>query len=471
MKLPVFLTLTVITLVATFSAVVTAGDGAVTKQMIKRYESQIGNDKGTTASMNALTNNSINSLSLDRQKLLTHNTFYNHKLESSGIINQQSTGRCWMFAGINVLAPRIMEQLKTGEFELSESYLAFYDKLEKANLYLEKMIALRDRPLNDRTLCIELEYPFGDGGWWHFVEALIGKYGVVPIAAMPETKQSSGTGMINKLIKTKLRAWTAELRGMHAAGKSEKELRGRKEEMLGEIYRILTLTYGPPPASFTFRFESTDSTISGDPAEYTPKSFYEKFLSGEKKDYIALINNPARGYDSVYIIEWSRNVFEESDRVMLNLPVERLKDYTRRALLDSQAVWFACDVGKENYGDSGVFMTGIYDYEATFGLDFSISKADRIRYWDISPNHAMTFMGMDTAVGGEAVKWLVENSWGKKKGKDGFWAMYDSWFDEYVLMTIIDRTLLDSEDAEKLKRKPVQIEPWDPFMAALRPIQ
>jgi len=469
-------------------------EGAVDSGLIKEYQKQLEADGDPTFLINAITNNSIKDLSLNRELLLTHNDIVNHSMKSAGITDQESSGRCWMFAGFNVLRPDLATKMKLSKVELSESWLAFWDKMEKSNLFLEEIIRLRDKPIDDRELQVILEDPIGDGGWWHYFTDLVQKYGVVPKSAMPETKQSSNTGMLNELATAKLRGFASELRQMHVAGKSEKELRRRKETMLSDIYRILVYTYGEPPTEFTLRYkqdvededkddnktqtDSTDLDIGDEKdepkiveARFTPASFFEEFFDGELPEYVALCNNPTREYGRRYQIKTSRNMYEKEDFVILNLPIERLKQYSAKALLDSQVVWFACDVGKQNYGDSGVFMEGIYDYNRTFGTDFRLSKADRINFKDISPNHAMVLMGVDTAADGTPVKWLVENSWGSKKGDEGNWYMYDGWFDEYVLVTIIDRRQMEDPELEMLKQKPIPVEAWDPFFLALRRLQ
>jgi bleomycin hydrolase len=465
--------------------------GTLTPDLIKKYAERFDQQSDTQLRINAITNNAIKDLSLDRARIVGHNSRFNHTLESSGITAQKSTGRCWMFAALNVVTPKVMADLKMDEFELSQSYLAFYDKLEKANRFLEDIILYRDSAIHSRTVQSVLESPFGDGGWWGYFTALIEKYGAVPKAAMPETKQSSKTGRINSLTSTLLRGDAAELRQMAADGKSVDKLRDRKEDMLADVYEMLVYAYGPPPTEFDFRYEfkpdddddddddSEDGDAKNDDEDddekpydviehYTPRSFYDKYVAAHMRSTISISHNPTVAYDEVYRMEGGTNVQGAPELTVLNLSIERLKYYTLKSLLDSQIVWFACDVGKDNYGDSGVFMPGIYDYGLTFQKDFSMTKPDRIFYHDISPNHAMVIRGADTTDSGVAAKWLVENSWGKDPGNDGEWTMYDPWFDEYVLMVIIDESLLDPDDAAKMKKDPIVVPYWEPFYLALR---
>ena len=201
-----------------------ANDGQIDNALLEQFEKEFDSHGNQTAIINAVTNNNINQLALNRELMIAHDKLLDHKVESSGIIDQKSSGRCWIFAGTNVLAPRVMKRLDLDDFELSESYLAFYDKLEKSNLFLETMIEMRDRPVDDRSLNSYLGWMFGDGGWFHYFSDLLAKYGAVPIGAMPESKQSNKTGSVNKLGKTLLRRYTAELRRMHKDGKSLKEL-------------------------------------------------------------------------------------------------------------------------------------------------------------------------------------------------------------------------------------------------------
>ncbi|HUV30427.1 MAG TPA: C1 family peptidase [Acidobacteriota bacterium] len=460
--LAIFLTLL---LTADFAAA--GSDGQLTDDLVGRLQSEFRDSADRKAVVNAVTNNDVSALALNREKLVHHDTYFSLKLKGAGITNQKSSGRCWLFAGLNVFAPAVMKRLELSSFEFSQSYLAFWDKMEKANTFLEQMITYRDKPIDDRRLVILLRSPFGDGGYWQYVTALIRKHGVVPKSAMPETIQSSKTGTINQLASVKLRRCASELRQMHEAGKSVDELRKHKEAMLGEIYTLLAVHYGEPPAEFTYRAETKDTTLLATSA-YTPASFRDQYIGAELPEYAVLMNDPTKPLDRMYQLQDSRNIYESEDLVHLNLPIEKLKQYAVAALLDSQAIYFSCDVGKERYSDSALLMTGIYEYDRVFGIDFPMTKAERLAYRESTPNHAMVLMGVDTSASGEPVKWLVQNSWGTERGDDGMWYMYDGWFDTYVYTLAVPKGLLTDEDMRKLELKPIPIPPWDPMWEAQR---
>jgi len=473
--------------------------GAVDSTLLARFEKRATDDPNLIRMINAATNNDIKDLSLNRELIRTHDSRFNFEVKATGIIDQKSSGRCWMFAGANAVTPRVMNKLKLSDFNLSEAYLAFWDKLEKSNFFLETMIQLRDRNIDDRSLQMWLEAPMGDGGWWSYFEKLIRKYGAIPASAMPETKQSSSTGRVNDLLNTLLRKTTAEIRRMHRAGKKEQDLRQYKENVLADVYKLLVCAYGQPPKEFVFRYEEeqksvdtvgkigeatdttaaktadTDSTKAKTKKlvdrHFTPQSFFNEFYGDMTTEYVALVHNPAMNDATLYELIGNRNVFEDSDVRFLNLPIAKLKEYSYKMILDSQIVWFACDVSRDNYRDSGMFAVNIYDYSTTLGIDFRTNKTDRISYRDMTPNHAMVLLAVDTTEAGAPRKWRVENSWGSSTGSGGYWTMYDSWFDENVLLVIVDKRLLSEADAALFDQKPVVLEYWQPFFRALTRLQ
>ena len=436
-------------------------EGALTPDVIQEVRQSFKMDTSTRALMNALTNNEIKKLALNRQMYVAHDNLFNHKIKTKGVTNQKSSGRCWLFAGLNTMRPQVIEKYKLKEFEFSQSYLFFWDKFEKANTFLELIIETRDRDPLDRELQMILKSPFSDGGLWIFVVELIEKYGVVPKSVMPESEQTSKTTMMDRLISRKLRQDAAILREMSQNGAEVSELRSRKVEMLKDIYRMLVLNFGVPPKKFQWRYETKDTVVS-EVKTYTPQSFFEEVVDVDLRDCVPIYNHTLRPYNKLYQMRLARNIYDRPDNVIINLDTKQMREFALKQLLDSQPVYFACDVSKEDSYEHGIMSPKIYDYEALYGLDFTMTKADKFRYLESRSTHAMVFVGVDT-LEGKPTKWLVENSWGDKKGDKGYWTMYDKWFDEYVYKVIINKKYLPKQVLDILKTEPIVLPPWDPM--------
>lgn len=406
-------------------------------------------------------NNDINDLVLDHESVRTHEDLFNVTIDSRGITNQKSSGRCWLFASLNLLRPAMLKKYKLNDFEFSQNYLAFWDKMEKANMFLEAVIELRDRDLYDRELQMILKRPFGDGGWWFYTAELIEKYGCVPKSAMPETQSSSNTRMMNHVITRKLRQSAVSLREMYGSGSTLEELRATKDDKLVDIYKMLTLNLGTPPEDFIWRYEDKDTVVS-EPKRYTPREFYAEIVGIDLKEYVPLTDHPSKPKFKMYRCRLSRNMYDKTDGPFINLPIDSLKAYALKMLLDSQAVVFACDVGKQNAGKLGVLSEGIYDYESIYDTDLDIDKSERFLYFDTYPNHMMLFVACDTA-DGRVGKWKVENSWGTERGDGGFWTMYDEWFDEYLFEIIVDKKMLSEDLLRILDTEPIELPAWDHY--------
>jgi bleomycin hydrolase len=408
-------------------------------------------------------NQNIKDVALNRERFIEHNSLVDFKIKSGDITNQKSSGRCWMFAGFNALRPQVIKKYNLKKFEFSENYLMFWDKMEKSNMFLQYMIEFADRPLDDRELEIVLDSPIGDGGWWSYFVDLVNKYGLVPKEIMPETFNSSSSGMMNKLITMKLKQFGLELRQMVRDRAQEDAVDNRKKEMMAEIYRMLVMNLGEPPTEFKWRYETDDSTgIVENQEKFTPQSFYKEVLGSGLEKYVALFNYAGKDYYENYSLRLSRNMYDRPNFTILNLPIDTIRAYALKSVLDSTPVWFACDVGQDNYGKDGIMALDIYNYGDIYNTAFDLPKADLIHMQLITPNHAMTFVGVDTA-NGQANKWLVENSWGDDKGDKGFWYMYNGWFDRYLFGIIIDSSYLSKDLQKTLKKSPVELPPWDPM--------
>ncbi|UCD17837.1 MAG: C1 family peptidase [Candidatus Zixiibacteriota bacterium] len=443
-----------------------AGEGSLTGETIDRFRSSFDMDPHTRATYNAITNNDINSLALNRELLSNHNTLFGHKIETKGITNQKSSGRCWLFSSLNMLRPLVIKKNNLDGFEFSQNYLAFWDKMEKANCFLEYIIEFRDRDPLDRELQLILEHPYSDGGYWDYVVALIRKYGAVPKDAMPETNNSGKTGIMNKVISRKLRQSAAILRKMHQAGKSLPELQAEKEKILAEIYRMLMFNLGEPPADFAWRYEDKDSLLS-ELKTYTPRSFYDEFIGIDLGQYVNLFDNPTKEYRRHYQCALSRNMYDGEDVHYASIEVDKLKEIAMKSILADDPVVFSCDVGKDQYGKAGIMALDIFDYGSLFNTDLTMTKRERALYFESSSDHMMVLIGVDT-VDGKPVKWLVENSWGDERGDKGYWTLYNDWFDMYVYDITVKREYVPEEILQIFDQKPIVLPPWDPMSRMVR---
>lgn len=443
-----------------------ADDGSLTPKQIGKLRASLKMDGRTRAMYNAITNCPINELALNRDLLRQHNDKFSHKIKTKGITNQKSSGRCWLFAGLNVMRPAVIEKYNLETFEFSQNYLAFWDKMEKANCFLEAMIELAGRDPLDRELTLVLEDSFYEGGWWNYVVALIDKYGAVPKDVMPETQSSENSRSMHKLIGHKLRINAAKLRAMHRAGEPVKALRAEKKKMLREIYRMLVLNLGEPPTEFEWRYADKDSKLS-ELRSYTPESFYKEFAGVDLGEYVSLFHDPTQPYGKHYRLSRTRNMVGGPEMHYANVDIGVLESVAVKSVLDDAPVWFAADVGKGQDSEHGIMAANIFDYATVYNVGMSLSKADQVMLRGGASNHAMVFVGVNVA-DGKPDKWLVENSWGDKKGEDGYWTLYDSYFDRHVYNVIVKRTYVPAEVLKIYEQDPVTLPPWYPTARMFR---
>ena len=423
-------------------------------------------DAATHAAMNAVTNNDIKDLALNRDIMMTNDDMFSFKLTTKGMTDQESTGRCWMFAGMNMMRQNVIQKYKLDDFELSQSYLAFYDKLEKANVFLEFIIATTDRDLNDREIDQMLEDPVGDGGYFGYVINIVQKYGVLPKKFMGESHSSANTGRMDQILTWSLRRDASVLRGMAKANKRMPELRAEKMKMLKDVYRVLVINYGEPPQTFAWRVEDDSTHEVSAPVTYTPLQFYHDVVATDLGDYVSLVNYPDHPFAKNYSVNLTQSMADRSDMTFINLDVKQIKDCALKSLLDSNRVWFGCDMGPDVNGKKGLMVKGLYNYEELFGIPLDMTKQERLDYRHSASNHAMVLVGVDM-IDGKPVKWKVENSWGKDRGDDGFFTMSDEWFDEYVMNVVVPSKYVSADIMAIGKQKPTPLPVWDPMWKSL----
>lgn len=440
--------------------------GKINAALLQELKQSVTMDARTRALVNAISNNPVNELALNREIVAGHNAVFNVQVDVNGITNQKSTGRCWMFAGLNILRPAVMKKYKLAAFEFSQTYLFFWDKLEKANLFLEMIIANKEKNWDDREMQTWMASPVGDGGWWSFYVNLIEKYGLVPRAVMPDTSNTDNSYRLNAILETVLRDAAAEIRTLAAQGAGVEAMRQKKTAALKNVYRLLVLHLGPPCEKFTWCYENKDKKVVK--KAYTPLEFYREVAAGtDLKEYVTLADHPVHPYDKRYQLRYCRNLSDAADMDYLNLGIGKLKAYALKALENNEAVWFGADSGWQMDRKLGIMAEGIFDYASLYGYEKKLSKAEKLQYKDLSPVHAMAIVGADRE-NGRAVKWRVENSWGGDVGDKGYWTMYDNWFDNYVLVIIVNRKLLNEADRKLLDLEPIVLPSWDPLAALMK---
>ncbi len=438
----------------------------ISQENLTRFDEDFHSDRANLSAMNAVTANGLDKAAKRWRAPSGDSHQYSVLLDQRGITNQKQSGRCWMFAALNVLRYEVAHRLNLDEFELSQNYTCFYDKLEKANYFYENILDTLGLEEGDRELDFLLSSPVQDGGQWDMIAALIDKYGVVPKDAMPESACSSSTREMNALLTEKLRGDAAALRRAHRDGADESTLRAMKHKRLEEVYRVLCICLGTPPEQFDFEVRSRDGRFISERG-LDGRSFMKKYVGLDLARTVSLINSPTadKPFFRSYTVKFLGNVVGGRPVRYLNVPVEEMKHAVIAQLKDGRPVWFGCDVGKYSERDSGVMGTGIYDYSSLFGTELTMTKADRLDFGHSMMTHAMTLQGVDLDEDGKPVRWRVENSWGGDRGKNGMYLMTDHWFDEYLYQVVVDRRYLTAELVAEYEAEPEELSPWDPMGA------
>ncbi|HXC35876.1 MAG TPA: C1 family peptidase [Candidatus Acidoferrales bacterium] len=435
--------------------------GALTPQMLQQLEQTVPMTPQLRAVRNALAHNSIQSLTINPDVENGTDRLFTHVIKETGsIANQENSGRCWLFAGLNALRPEVIAKHKMKDFMLSQAYEQFYEELEAANRSLELAITLRDEPIHSRRMDTFLQNLISDGGNWNYVKALIQKYGAVPESVMPDDYSASHTSDMRALLSTRLRKAAVQIREASSNGAAMAELRQIKFATLQDIYKILELCLGKPPETFQWRYETTNDDVSR-LETYTPQTFRKKFLGG-LDNYVSFANYPGQPMHAHLQWSWERNMADQPDFDSVNIEMKEMSEMALKSVLADQPVWFAANSSAEGDKSKGLWLQDIADNSDLFGIDFSMNKADALAYDDDAPDHAMVITGVDVR-DGVPVKWKVENSWGSKKGDKGWFIIESKWFDRHAYQVIIDRRFVPPELLALAKQKAIILPPWDPF--------
>ena len=439
-------------------------DGGISKQMLQQIEKQNAPTPSDRALRNALASNAIDALAKNQQNAGALDTYFNIETKKQSITNQKSSGRCWMFSGLNVLRANFAKRTDSLKVTFSQDYLFFYDQLEKANLMLQGVIDTGKKPIDDLRVQFFFHHPLNDGGTFCGVADLTEKYGLVPTEVQPETFSAESTSRMSRIIASKLREFGLELRKMVAEGKKAKDIQQRKTEMLSEVYHMLVITLGEPVKEFTYAFRDKNGKALTPAKKYTPQSFYQEVV-GDKLNgtFIMVMNDPRRDYYKTYEVEYDRHTYDGHNWKYLNLPMEEIEQLAIASLKDGRKLYSSYDVGKQLDRKRGYADTENFDYASLFGTTFNMNKAERIATFDSGSTHAMTLTAVDLDAQGQPLKWKVENSWGADSGHQGCIIMSARWFREYMFRLVVDKQYVSEKLLKDYEQKPIMVMPEDPL--------
>ena len=452
-------------MLAAFILQTNAQNGSISESML----SQIRNSQQMTVSDKALSNaiqeNAIDLLALNHKNQAELDTYFSIDTKAQTITDQKSSGRCWLFSGLNALRGNFAKKTDSLSVELSQAYLFFYDQLEKANLFLQGIIETANKPIDDTRVQFFFKSPINDGGTFCGVADLAEKYGIVPKTAMPESFSTDNTSRMRQLISSKLREYGLHLRKMVGNKAKNNDLIAEKTKMLSTIYHMLSMTVGEPPMEFTFTFKNK----KGQPLQtnkYTPKSFYKEVV-GEKLNgsFIMAMNDPRREYYKTYEVEFDRHTYDGHNWKYINLPMEDIEKMAIEALKDGSKLYSSYDVAKFLDRKRGYADINNYDYASLLNTTFPMTKAERISTFDSGSTHAMTLTGVDLDENGMPKKWKVENSWGKEWGQKGCLIMSVQWFREYMFRLVVPNKYVPDNILKANAQKPTMVPPEDPLFA------
>lgn len=437
----------------------------LTFEQIDTFEKSFDAAPANRVAMNAAVKNGIKKAASNYEAPRLYQHAFSIDVEAGKVTDQMNSGRCWMFASLNVMRLEVMKKLNIENMELSQNYPLFYDKLERANHFLENILDTLDEPLAGRTVSFLLSDLMSDGGQWDMFRSLVAKYGVVPKDVMPESENSSHTGDLNEYLKTKLRGFACDLRTAAAKGASLEDLRASKDTMMETVYRMLAIALGKPPKTFTWETRDKDHNFFK-VENITPQDFFAQYVGWDLDSYVTVINAPTvdKPFGKTFTVKYLGNVRGGKYPVKyLNLPIDELKKLAIAQLKDGQTVWFGSDVSQFSDRERGLMTLDAFNFEELFSTDFPMTKAERLDYGESLMTHAMVLTGVDLDSDGKPLRWKVENSWGEKSGDKGFWLMSDAWFTEFTYQILLNRKYLSPAQAKAFEQEPIALEPWDPM--------
>jgi bleomycin hydrolase len=446
--------------ISTDHQILSSNSSHVSGAKTEGYIADLLKDPKNKLAYSALSTTNPNNVLEKPSQLLKDTQTFNLKIpyEGSPVTNQRASGRCWIFAACNVFRIAIQQKYDIKSFELSQAYLFFWDKVEKANYFLESILDTTGEDVDSRLVAALMASPVGDGGQWDMIVNLVSKYGIVPQVTYPDSWNAKNSGVMNRLLTSKLREDAIKLRSAVALRNGKAEIGELKEEMMREVVRILTLCLGPPPKideKFTWEFYDGSGklkTVRLTPCEFAETTHVKKFIS--------LVNDPRNEYNRLLTVDHLGNVWDGRPITYVNVDKIVLKEACVAMIKKGLPIFFGSDVGKRLDGARGIMDTELFDMELGFNVSSNLSKAERLLTGESQMTHAMVLTAVHLDKDGKPVRWRVENSWSDLAGDHGYFVMSDKWMDEFCYQAVVDPSVVHKDVRDVLKQEALRLPLW-----------
>ncbi|MRG63156.1 aminopeptidase C [Limosilactobacillus reuteri] len=431
----------------------------LTSKMVEKLKKEFHSRKDAEIIARAIQKNGIKAASEDPTASERLHRAFSYEIKTGKPTNQRHSGRCWSFAALNTLRHKFATKYKFKDFELSQNYLFFWDRIERANMFFQKIIATADKPLHDRTVDFYLSFALNDGGQWANAASIIEKYGVVPEYVMPDTHNTKDTSDVAEVFDSLMRKDAIELRAMVQTNASAAELQEAQERMMGDVYKIAAYSFGEPPVKFDLEYRDDDKKFH-QVLGLTPLKFYHEYFDTNLSDYIVVTNAPDHEMDRSYLMPAQDSVVNGLPIKFVNVPFEELQEGAIKQLQAGETVWVGNDVLQQMDRKRGLMDAKLYHREELLDVDFVMDKKHRLETKQAVVSHAMTLTGFDM-VNDQPTRWKIENSWGKDNGDNGYFVMTQDWFEEYTYEAVINKKYLSDRVKKVADSEPVTLPAWD----------
>lgn len=434
-------------------------------KILKQLQEDYNKDPKNKVIENAISNIGIREASLNKNIINEHDFIFSNEVETKEVTNQKKTGRCWMFSGLNMIRMHIAKKLNMEKFELSESFLYFYDNMEKTNLFLQRVIDTKDLDIKNRKVEDVFYSTPEDGGYFEFFYYLIKKYGIVPKTNMGEIYHTEESQFMFYTLERALKKIAIEIRATDDKDKIE-DLR---KKGLSYAYNIFTKSVGKPVEVFDFKYYDKDDKYHVE-KDMTPKKFFDKYVGDFFDNKVKLLNDPRHPYNRILVDKVAKNAVDLPDLIGINVDMDTMSKLAQKSIENNETMWFACDVDINEDRESGVLDENLFNFDQTFTNFDKMSKAERIDTRYSTACHAMNLTGFDK-VNSEVRFWKIENSWGEDNGHEGYFSMTDEWFRENTFELIVDKKYLTKEVLDSFDKDKIYYDEFDPIYKMLKNIK